>query len=341
MDAHKDELRCVERAIGVIPADELRAPLETELEEARAELQLALARIRLSASKATAPLAAARDRLARLARAAVRASRDAGAGCTEAQRAQVDHHAERLEDLRRRAPPPPGAVQCEACECEIEMTGSMRMFLQTSHGLCFDCAAEAEDEDDMVAATAAPTRRSGDSLQKSLNEHLNNYQALGALSDLDPQPQKLLAIMRQHARALNKRSMTHLTIFDVRKILKTMKRADLYNHAPLLLAELSGHRPPRLGEDTLAHVKARIVEQVRNHMPEGASVNYFYTIYKHLEAVLPPRSPDRAILRFIHLQEQRTLAEQDTRYADYCRATGQKVPPATDRTYAAARYAPK
>ena len=145
---------------------------------------------------------------------------------------------------------------------------------------------------------------------------------LGSRGDPDnTRGEKTLAALRARLHRQG-RILQMITVEDVRGMLRELKLTSLNQNVSLVIKKLTGRGPPPLSEAKRTRGEALFSKaiEIREQICRArANRNYYpYYIYKIYDAILEKDDPDRAMLRFIHLQGEETLSSNDLEWRDIC-----------------------
>lgn len=124
--------------------------------------------------------------------------------------------------------------------------------------------------------------------------------------------------------ARDRKVLRLITIYDCRKMLAEIGRADLNKNAPLIMKKLTGAGPPALSEAIAVRAEniftkaIEIAERVRRS--ERVNRNYYpFYIGRILEELIPPTDyENRRILYYIYMQSKETVEADDDDWALIC-----------------------
>jgi hypothetical protein len=136
-----------------------------------------------------------------------------------------------------------------------------------------------------------------------------------------------------------------LTVNDIRKMLKELKRTDLNKDVPLILKKLTGIGPPLLGDEFSSKVEKLFTKAIeigeKQMKPSRTNRNYYpYYIYKIIDAITPEADFEtRRVLYYIYLQSSSTISQADNDWKIITRHLEEIEFKVTDRTQYL-KYAP-
>tara|TARA_B110000908_G_scaffold113440_1_gene133077 strand:- start:2168 stop:3151 length:984 start_codon:yes stop_codon:yes gene_type:complete len=118
------------------------------------------------------------------------------------------------------------------------------------------------------------------------------------------------------------KSIEHITIDDIRLILKELKITLLNKNTSLIAKKITGRSPPNLTDDQYMQVHSLfvLVMEARDKIDNINKCNriyYPYYIAKILDLILVDKE-QRKILHYIHLHKESTLSSNDVEWCDIC-----------------------
>ena len=118
------------------------------------------------------------------------------------------------------------------------------------------------------------------------------------------------------------KSIEHITIDDIRLILKELKMTTLNKNTSLIAKKITGRSPPNITDDQYMHVHSLFVSvmEARDNISDIIKCNriyYPYYIVKILDIILTDVE-QRKILNYIHLHKETTLSSNDLEWAEIC-----------------------
>lgn len=138
----------------------------------------------------------------------------------------------------------------------------------------------------------------------------------------DPNGAALVQRMREQVQHQGK-VLHFLTIEDVRAMLRSMNRADLYKNAPLILKRLTGIGPPSIPpllQNRVVMLFAAVI-QTRERVCRGAPNRKYYPfyLYKIFDWILDEKDEEsRRVLDYIHIQGSETVQVNDKEWRTIC-----------------------
>jgi hypothetical protein len=118
------------------------------------------------------------------------------------------------------------------------------------------------------------------------------------------------------------KSIEHITIDDIRLILKELKITSLNKNTSLIAKKITGRSPPNLTDDQYMRVHSLfvLVMEARDKIDNINKCNriyYPYYIAKILDLILVDQE-QRKILHYIHLHKETTLSSNDVEWSEIC-----------------------
>jgi len=119
------------------------------------------------------------------------------------------------------------------------------------------------------------------------------------------------------------KSIEHLTIDDIRLVLKELDITSLNKNTSLIVKKLTGRAPPSITENQYLHVHSLfiLVMEARDNIPNIIKSNriyYPYYIGKILDVILTDPH-QRKILNYIHFHKESTLSYNDMEWEEICK----------------------
>ncbi len=119
-----------------------------------------------------------------------------------------------------------------------------------------------------------------------------------------------------------KKSSEHLTIDDIRKVLKELDATHLNKNTSLIAKKITGRGPPRLSDDIFISIYMLFlrVMEARDKLSINNRCNriyYPYYIAKIMDVILVEEE-DRKVLNYVHLHKSNTLASNDLEWEEIC-----------------------
>jgi hypothetical protein len=127
------------------------------------------------------------------------------------------------------------------------------------------------------------------------------------------------------------KSIEHITIDDIRLILKELRITALNKNTSLIAKKITNRSPPNITDDQYMHVHSLfvLVMEARdkiNNINKCNRIYYPYYIAKILDIILTDPL-QRKILNYIHLHKETTLSSNDVEWSEICNI----VPLLTDK----------
>ena len=138
----------------------------------------------------------------------------------------------------------------------------------------------------------------------------------------DPTGEKLIEEIRGHLISKRK-SIEHLTIDDIRYVLKETNKTYLNRNTSLIAKKLTGRSPPRLDDVKYIQIYSLFLKvmETRDQISSSTRCNriyYPFYLFKLLSLLL--KTPEeRRILNYIHLHKESTLSSNDQEWMEICK----------------------
>ena len=177
------------------------------------------------------------------------------------------------------------------------------------------------------------------------NRHLRNWwiHITGKESEVeittedDVTGSRLVELLVEKVRKHNK-ILQHITVYDMRRYLKELKRSNLNKNTTLLLRKVTGIKPPEVPQyisDKLEAVFAKVIA-ISATIKKGRRMNrnyYPFYIFKILDLIIPEHDHEsRKILFYIYIQNKVTVEADDEDWKQICERLPELRYVPTDRT---------
>ena len=137
----------------------------------------------------------------------------------------------------------------------------------------------------------------------------------------DPQGEKIINTIREYLVGKRK-SNEHLTIDDIRNILKEIGRTQLNRNTSLIAKKITGRSPPKLDENKYNKIYTLFLKvmEARDHIAINNRCNRIYYPYyiSKLLSLFLTTPEERKILNYIHLHKESTLSSNDQEWQEIC-----------------------
>lgn len=135
----------------------------------------------------------------------------------------------------------------------------------------------------------------------------------------DETGEKLIQNIKQHLRDKRK-SIEHLTVDDIRVVLKEIDKTYLNKNTSLIAKKITGRGPPKLSEQKYQTIYSTFLKVMgaRDHLSNHTRCNriyYPFYIWK-LFSIYLTSPTEKKILNYIHLHKDQTLSTNDKEWME-------------------------
>ena len=214
----------------------------------------------------------------------------------------------------------PTNIRTKLCSlCKTEMTISYDL----GYYECLDCSI-VESTDKQIINKQLPRSKTGNfNPERHFKAWVDRILARESEDELrcpgDETGEKTIEIIKQQLIAKRK-SIEHLTIDDIRNVLKETDKTHLNKNTSLIAKKITGRSPPKLDEQkylTIYSLFLRVME-ARDQISNNTRCNriyYPFYIWK-LFSIFLTTYEERKILNYIHLHKEQTLSNNDKEWLE-------------------------
>ena len=214
----------------------------------------------------------------------------------------------------------PVTIQYKLCSiCQYEMSLSY----DQSYYECLDCSIVESIQSGTKERNIPRSRIGNFNPERHFKTWVDRILARESEDELksadDETGENVINTVKQHL--IDKRkSSEHLTIDDIRNVLKEIGKTHLNKNTSLIAKKITGRAPPKLSDQkymTIYAVFLRVME-ARDKISNSTRCNriyYPFYIWK-LFSIYLTTPEERKILNYIHLHKEQTLSSNDKEWCD-------------------------
>lgn len=207
---------------------------------------------------------------------------------------------------------------CSLCQGEMIISYDMRYYE------CLDCSIVESTDKLTIEKKQLPRSKVGNfNPERHFKAWVDRILARESEDELknpgDETGEKTIQLIKCHLIAKRK-SIEHLTIDDIRNVLKETDKTYLNKNTSLIAKKITGRSPPKLDEQkylTIYSLFLKVME-ARDRISNSTRCNriyYPFYIWK-LFSIFLTTPEERKILNYIHLHKEQTLSNNDKEWLE-------------------------
>ena len=208
---------------------------------------------------------------------------------------------------------------CHTCQAEMISTYDGKYFE------CNDCYILEEKTSNYTEKSLPRSRIGNFNPERHFKTWIDRILARESEDEIktpdDPTSEKLIECIKNNLKSKRK-SIEHLTVDDIRVVLKETGNTHLNRNTSLIAKKITGRSPPKLDDNKYMKIYTLFLQvmEARDEIPNSSRCNriyYPYYISKILSLILETPE-ERKILNYVHLHKESTLSTNDAEWQKIC-----------------------